>query len=137
MGTPGDDALNLLSTPIRTLIQREPITLSPVTPIQAVAKLMSDLRVSSVFLLEQDHLFKLITDRDLRKRVVAQGLDITRQCLTLPPWPPLQTSKHCWSFHVTPFDATESVRKKRHRTTPPPMTADKTAFQMPGITTRK
>lgn len=76
LGNPGDDALNLLSTPIRTLIKRPPITLEPHTSIQDAARLMCDLRVSSVLLVEQAQLVGLVTDRDLRNRVVAQGKDI-------------------------------------------------------------
>lgn len=83
--------LNLLATPIRTLIKRDPVTLPTTTPIRAAAELMRDQRVSSVLLVEQGRLFGLVTDRDLRNRVVAQGLDIespvadiaTREPLTL------------------------------------------------------
>ncbi|MBP8225475.1 MAG: CBS domain-containing protein, partial [Acidovorax sp.] len=67
--------LSLLGTPVRALIKREPITLPPDTSIRAAALQMRDLRVSSVLLVEQHHLFGLVTDRDLRNRVVALGLD--------------------------------------------------------------
>lgn len=70
--------LNLLGTPVRALIKREPITLPPDTSIRAAALQMRDLRVSSVLLVEKGHLFGLVTDRDLRNRVVALGLDIDR-----------------------------------------------------------
>ncbi len=70
--------LALLGTPVRDLIKREPITLPPHTSILAGAQHMRELRVSSVLLVEQGHLFGLVTDRDLRNRVVAQGLDIGR-----------------------------------------------------------
>jgi CBS domain-containing protein len=77
--TPASDpALNLMTTPVRQLIKRTPITLPPSTSIQEAAKLMSELRVSSVLIEEQGHLFGLITDRDLRNRVVAVGLDTQR-----------------------------------------------------------
>lgn len=76
-GEQGDN-VSLLGTSIRTLIKREPITVPPSISIRAAASLMCDLRVSSVLLVEQDHLFGLVTDRDLRNRVVAQGLDIDR-----------------------------------------------------------
>jgi CBS domain-containing protein len=60
-------ALNLLSTPIRSLIKRPPITLSPQTTVQAAASLMRELGVSSVLLVEDGKLDGLITDRDLRR----------------------------------------------------------------------
>lgn len=84
-GTP----LNLLATPIRSLIKREPVTLPPATTIRAAAALMRELRVSSVLLVEQGHLFGLITDRDLRNRVVAQGLDIERPVADIATLAPL------------------------------------------------
>lgn len=68
--------LSLLATPIRTLVKREPVTLPPAASIRAAAELMRAQRVSSVLLVEQGQLSGLVTDRDLRNRVVAQGLDI-------------------------------------------------------------
>ena len=82
-------ALNLLSAPIRSLLKREAITLSPTATIRAAAELMRDRRVSSVLLVEQDHLFGLITDRDLRNRVVAQGLDSGRPVADIATLAPL------------------------------------------------
>ena len=73
-----DPALNLMTTPVRSLIKREPITLPPQTPIFEAARTMSEQRVSSVLIVEQGHLFGLITDRDLRNRVLATRLDPTR-----------------------------------------------------------
>lgn len=100
LGTPGDDALSLLSTPIRTMIKRAPITISPATPIQDVAVLMRDLRVSSVLLVEQDLLFGLVTDRDLRNRVVAQGLDITRPVSDIATLAPMTVSANSPAFEA-------------------------------------
>jgi len=100
MGTPGDEALNLLSTPIRSLIKREPITLSPATSIQAVATLMRDLRVSSVLLVEQAHLFGLVTDRDLRNRVVAQGMDISRPVSDIATLAPMTVAANSPAFEA-------------------------------------
>jgi CBS domain-containing protein len=70
-----DPHLNLMTTPVRALLRRPPITVSPHTPIRAVAELMREQRVSSVMLVEREHLFGIVTDRDLRNRAVAAGLD--------------------------------------------------------------
>jgi CBS domain-containing protein len=67
--------MNLMTTPVRALLQRPPVTVPPGTSIRAVAELMREQRVSSVMLVEQDHLFGLVTDRDLRNRALAAGLD--------------------------------------------------------------
>ncbi len=93
-------ALNLLGTPIRTLIKRAPITLPPDTSIQATAMLMRDLRVSSVLLVEQDLLFGLITDRDLRNRVVALGLDISRPVSDIATLAPMTVSANSPAFEA-------------------------------------
>ena len=93
-------ALNLLSTPIRTLVKREAITLAPTATIRAAAELMRDRRVSSVLLVEQDHLFGLITDRDLRNRVVAQGLDIERPVADIATLAPLTLQANSPAFEA-------------------------------------
>jgi CBS domain-containing protein len=72
------DDLNLLTTPLQALIKRQPITLAPTASIRAAAELMRAQRVSSLMLVEQAQLLGLVTDSDLRNRVVAQGLDIER-----------------------------------------------------------
>ncbi|MDO8718799.1 MAG: putative nucleotidyltransferase substrate binding domain-containing protein [Polaromonas sp.] len=82
-------ALNLLSAPIRTLVKRDPITLPPTASIRAAAELMRDQRVSSVLLVEQGRLFGLITDRDLRNRMVAEGLDPERPVADIATRAPL------------------------------------------------
>ncbi|MEO5658551.1 MAG: DUF294 nucleotidyltransferase-like domain-containing protein, partial [Polaromonas sp.] len=80
---------SLLATPIRTLIKREAITLAPTASIRRAAALMREQRASSVLLVEQDQLLGLITDSDLRNRVVAQGLDIERPVADIATLAPL------------------------------------------------
>jgi CBS domain-containing protein len=84
-----EPALNLMTAPVRALIKREPITLTPQTPIREAARLMSEQRVSSVLIVEQDHLFGLVTDRDLRNRVLAVGLDSSRPVADIATLAPL------------------------------------------------
>jgi len=74
---PADSQLNLMTTPVRRLLKRAPVTVSPNSPIRAVAELMREQRVSSVLVVENGHLFGLVTDRDLRNRALAAGLDPT------------------------------------------------------------
>ena len=73
-----DPALNLMATPVSALLRRGPVTLSPDTSIREAARTMSEQRVSSVLIVEQNLLFGLVTDRDLRNRVIAAGLDTAR-----------------------------------------------------------
>lgn len=93
-------ALNLLNTPIRTLLKREPITLPPDTSIQDTAVVMRDRRVSSVLLVEQGLLFGLVTDRDLRNRVVALNLDIRRPISDIATLAPMTVSANSPAFEA-------------------------------------
>lgn len=78
-GAAGASGGQLLGMPLRRLAQRSPITLPPHASIQKAAALMAQERVSSVLLVDaQGGLQGILTDRDLRTRVIAHGLDITR-----------------------------------------------------------
>lgn len=68
------DTTGLLSTSLSTLIARAPLSLPPDASIQMGAQAMRDAGVSSVLLMQGPHLHGIVTDRDLRNRVVAQGL---------------------------------------------------------------
>ena len=70
-----DSSTQMLSMPVRSLLRHEPVTASPATSIREVAQTMSRHRISSMLLVEDGRLYGLVTDRDLRNRVVAQGLD--------------------------------------------------------------
>jgi CBS domain-containing protein len=84
-----EPALNLMTMPVRSLIKRAPITLSPQTTIQQAAQVMNDQRVSSVLIEEDQRLFGLVTDRDLRNRVVAAGMDTSRAIMDIATLAPL------------------------------------------------
>ncbi len=85
----GDPHIGLMTRPVRSLLKRAPVTLPATATILETARKMRDERVSSVLLIEQDHLFGLVTDRDLRNRVLAAGLDPQASIVdvaTLAPW---------------------------------------------------
>lgn len=96
---PGSDqALNLMTTPVRALIRREPVTLAPGTSIREAARIMSEQRVSSVLIVEQDLLFGLVTDRDLRNRVIAAGLDTGRPIADIATLAPMSVDVRAPAF---------------------------------------
>jgi CBS domain-containing protein len=84
-----DNYVNLITTPVRTLIKRPPIVLPPHTTIMAAAQTMRDQRVSSVLIVQDGVLFGLITDRDLRNRVVAAGMDTQRPIMEIATLAPM------------------------------------------------
>lgn len=71
----GDSPLLRLSA--EDLIQREPITASPDVSIREAAEIMTDHGVSALLLTDQEgNLAGIVTDRDLRRRVVLTAHDI-------------------------------------------------------------
>lgn len=71
------DNPNLMSMTLRELVARAPVSISPEATIQAAAKKMSEARVSSLLVVSEGVLQGIVTDRDLRSRVVATGRDLT------------------------------------------------------------
>lgn len=93
-----DPALNLMTTPVRSVIRREPITLPPQTSIREAAQVMNEQRVSSVLIVEQGLLFGLVTDRDLRNRVIAAGMDTARPLIDIATLAPMTTDVQSPAF---------------------------------------
>lgn len=79
------------TAPAHAAIHRSPVFIDPEASVAEAARLMSQERVSSV--LVSGHQLGILTDRDLRSRVVARGLAsstpvrvvMSRPCRTAPP----------------------------------------------------
>ncbi|OQX31704.1 MAG: signal transduction protein [Candidatus Sedimenticola endophacoides] len=67
--------INIMTTPIRELLRRRPISIPASASIMETARVMSEERVSSILICGGERLLGIVTDRDLRSRVVAKGLD--------------------------------------------------------------
>ncbi len=65
---------NTMMQEVRTVMSTDLLTVMPDDSVQSVAQAMSERRVSSAFVVEQDQLLGIVTDRDLRVRFVAAGL---------------------------------------------------------------
>jgi CBS domain-containing protein len=75
---PGEGASRtqtLFMTPMGELAKRKPITVTPDTSIADAARKMSEHGISSLLVNEGDHVRGIVTDRDLRNRVLAVGRD--------------------------------------------------------------
>lgn len=68
---------DLLSLPLKALIRRPPVTVEATTTLQAAAHAMNEQRVSALLVMQDQQLCGVLTDRDLRSRVLAQGLALT------------------------------------------------------------
>jgi len=102
-GVPQPEAeaqLGLNVTPLRALLRREAVIVPPDASILAAAQLMREQRVSSLLLVEDQRLVGIVTDRDLRNRVLADALPLTgpvREIATADP--------RCVDVRGTAFDA--------------------------------
>lgn len=73
-----DAPMRLLATPVRALLKRPPVALPPTATIADAVRRMQQEGVSSVLLVDGDgRLAGLVTDRDLRDRVLGAGRDAT------------------------------------------------------------
>ncbi len=72
-GTSSDRAV--LRTRAGDLAGRQPVRVPPSTTIRDAAARMTEQRISSVLVTDGDRLVGILTDRDLRSRVVARGVD--------------------------------------------------------------
>ena len=73
---PSDGAV--LRTRVGDLVRRPPVAVPVSATVREAAQAMVAERVSSVLVTDGDHLVGILTDRDLRTRVVAVGLDAER-----------------------------------------------------------
>lgn len=74
----------LLTSPVQKLIRRGSVTALPSVTVQEAAQIMTNAHVSSLLIMDeapldegQDAIAGLITDRDLRVRVMARGLSLS------------------------------------------------------------
>lgn len=74
----GSTDQTLFMTPMEEVVQREIVRVTPDTSIADAARVMSEQGVSSLLVSEGDAVRGLVTDRDLRNRVLAQGTDPSR-----------------------------------------------------------
>ena len=73
------DALQLFNQPVSSICSRRLVSCAENVTIQEAAAIMSRQRVSSIFIQKPNgDVVGVATDNDLRRKVIAQGYDITR-----------------------------------------------------------
>lgn len=65
----------ILKTQVRDLLRRPPVTVPTGSTVRDAARVMSDERVSCLLVMDGERLAGILTDRDLRTRVLAAGVD--------------------------------------------------------------
>jgi CBS domain-containing protein len=61
---------------VKDVMSSTVLSIPPSSTIQQAAEKMSERRLSSVLIMDNDHLLGIVTDRDIRSRAVAPGLDL-------------------------------------------------------------
>lgn len=70
-----DPGSAMLRTQLKEILRREPVTAARHTPVDEAARLMAREHVSALLITDGPQLVGIFTDRDVRARVVAEGLD--------------------------------------------------------------
>ncbi len=68
----------LVNVKVGDLLARAPVCVAAATSIRQAAQRMREQRVSSLLITEDERLAGIVTDRDLRNRCLAEGLDTER-----------------------------------------------------------
>ena len=82
-----------LGRPVGSLLGRSPVHAASTITIQQAAQVMAEQRISALMLIDNGRLSGIVTDRDLRSKVVATGRDLddlvsevmTRDPITIGP----------------------------------------------------
>ncbi len=77
------DGMGHMTVKVEELVKKPAVIMEADRSIREAAQLMSEQNVSSVMLLESGKLAGIITDRDLRKRCVAEGLPVDQPAHTI------------------------------------------------------
>ena len=85
---------------ISDVVQQRKIAGRPEQTVQEAARLMSEHRVSSLVIEEHDKLVGIITDRDLRSRVLAAGLPASTQISHIMTRQPQSIELHAYLYEA-------------------------------------
>ena len=102
-------ASNIMTAPIASLIKRAPVQIDRADSILEASRRMAEAQVSSILLTQGDQLFGLITDRDLRTRVLAAGVDPARPVADVATLAPLTLQKHQSIFDAMVLMARQDI----------------------------
>ena len=95
-----DRGTTVLKTKVGDIIRRAPLSVGPTTTIRSAAETMRAERVSSLLVMEHDTLVGIMTDRDLRNRVVAEGRDIEQPVSAIMTADPISAPVESMAFEL-------------------------------------
>jgi CBS domain-containing protein len=95
------DALSLFNQPVREICNRDLLTCDADMTIQRAAALMSRRRCSSIFVRGSGgDIVGILTDNDLRKKVIAEGLPIEKRVAEIMSSPVMAVPDHAPVFEA-------------------------------------
>ena len=98
---PREEATQFFNLPIENIFNRELLYCDQNLPIQAAAAVMSEHNSSSIFIRESDADFVgVVTDNDLRKKVIATGFDILKPVSEIMSFPLSTISSNALVFEA-------------------------------------
>ncbi len=90
----------ILKTRVRDMLTRDVVAVGVAAGIQEAARVMADAGVSSLLVMDGEELAGIVTDRDLRNRVVAAGVDPGRSVTAIMTTEPVTTPAESLAFEV-------------------------------------
>lgn len=91
---------NRFTLKIDDIIHHRKVTIAPEQNVQTAAALMTEQRVSSLLVEEHDKLVGIVTDRDLRSRVLAKDLPASTQVCQIMTRQPHHIDRHAYLFEA-------------------------------------
>lgn len=90
----------VLRTPLSTLTRRDPVSVATAVTVREAAEVMASAAVSCVLVMDGERLAGIVTDRDLRNRVLAAGLDPAAPVTTVMTPHPVTASRDSLAFEA-------------------------------------
>ena len=89
-----------LNQSIQSLMSDQIVQISKDSSVTDAAKIMTDRRVSSIVILEDKRLVGIVTDRDLRSRILAEGLTGDTLVADIMTESPVALDQHSLTIHA-------------------------------------
>lgn len=102
----GNSPVNLM---VKHLVQRHVIAMASSCSVTHAAKLMSEHRISSLLIIDNGELTGVLTDRDLRCRVLGQGFDGTCEIAQVMTKSPICIDIDAMAFEASLLMSTHNI----------------------------
>lgn len=95
-----DSGMAVLRTKAKDMLRHAVVETTADVPIREAARIMASRDVSSILVMSGNHIEGIVTDRDLRKRVVAAGMDTAVPITSVMTPDPIVVSSEALAFEV-------------------------------------